>query len=70
MGRRYTKAFYSLVGIGTNKTTIQGKVYDMCLKDTKGVIYKITVYGISYTEFSEFELKYPKPPPTTPFITL
>ena len=43
MGWNYTKASYSLAGIGSNSTTIQGKVYNMCLKDTKGVGHKLQV---------------------------
>ena len=46
MGWSYTNASYSLTGIGTNTTTIQGKVYNICLKDTKGVIHKIIGYSV------------------------
>ena len=35
-----------IASIGAKARTLQGKVFNMCPKYTKGMVYKITGYGI------------------------
>ena len=46
MSLSYTKALYSLAGIGSNSTTIQGKHWNLNLGDKFGVIQNIKDYGV------------------------
>jgi len=45
-GWSYTKAQYSLAGIGTSSRTIQGKLWNITLKDKEGKIHITKGYGV------------------------
>ena len=45
-GWSYTNAQYSLAGIGTNSRTIQGKLWNISLKDKEGKIHITKGYGV------------------------
>ena len=45
-GWHYTKAQYSLAGIGTSSKTIQGKLWNITLKDKEGKIHITKGYGV------------------------
>ena len=45
-GWNYTKAQYSLAGIGTSSKVIQGKLWNITLKDREGKIHITKGYGV------------------------
>ena len=46
LGWSYTKAQYSLAGIGTSSKLIQGKLWNISLKDKDGKIHITKGYGV------------------------
>ena len=47
MGWSCTKASYSLACTGSNSTSIQGKLWNISLKDENHIIRKIKGYGVT-----------------------
>ena len=48
-GWSYSKARYSLAGIGDKAKTIYGKLWNISLKDNKGKVHTTKSYGITST---------------------
>ena len=69
-GWSYSKAQYSLAGIGTSSKTIQGKLWDITLKDSKDGIHLTKGYGVpsilqnnwSFPSIKELAGKFPNIP--------
>ena len=46
-GWSYSKARYSLAGIGANAKTIYGKLWNISLKDNEGNVHITKAYGVT-----------------------